>query len=260
LNKIIATHNLQKSQSQSFEAKESDEEDFLKELDEKQVNMSQEHERNGKIVVEYEKLQHDYSSVTSENAHLKSEKQNLVNIITSLEEQLEKLKEEKDESLKKYLISLGMDPNYDPPKDDIRRVVISEFAIIFKDHDNVQKWTFATPEDLKKVKKNPLVIKEKAEYKFRVTFRVQHNVVLGLQMNNTVFSKIKEVKDHVMFGSYPPSNEFKSFDFPTDGWHEAPSGLALRGEYKARMQFTDDDGADHLTFDYCIKIAKDWKD
>jgi len=170
-----------------------------------------------------------------------------------------KLKAESDESLRKYLISLGMDPDYVPPKDDKRRVVISEFAIIFKDHNPLQKYTFNTAEDLLKVKKTPLVIKEKAEYKFRVTFRVQHNVVLGLQLINTVMSKLKDVKDTQMFGSYAPSNTYKSYDFPTDGWHEAPSGIALRGEYKARMQFTDDDGADHLTFDYVIKIAKDWK-
>jgi len=81
-----------------------------------------------------------------------------------------------------------------------------------------------------------------------------------MQLINTVFSKIKDVKDTQMFGSYAPSNVFKSYEFPTDGWHEAPHGIAFRGEYKARMQFTDDDGADHLTFDYTIKIAKDWKD
>eukprot|EP01123_Difflugia_compressa_P008363 TRINITY_DN246_c0_g1_i1.p1 TRINITY_DN246_c0_g1~~TRINITY_DN246_c0_g1_i1.p1 ORF type:complete len:187 (-),score=45.80 TRINITY_DN246_c0_g1_i1:100-660(-) len=172
----------------------------------------------------------------------------------------EKLKGETDEALRKYLISLGMDPDYVAPKDDPRRVVISEFAIIFKEHDQIQKWVFNTPDDLKNVKKNPLVIKEKAEYKFRVTFRVQHNVVLGLQLINTVFSKVKEVKDTQMFGSYAPSNNFKAFEFPTDGWHEAPHGVAFRGDYKARMQFTDDDGADHLTFDYVIKIAKDWKE
>jgi len=49
-----------------------------------------------------------------------------------------------------------MDPDYVPPKDDKRRVVISEFAIIFKDHPGVQKFTFNTAEDLLKVKKNSI--------------------------------------------------------------------------------------------------------
>jgi len=153
-----------------------------------------------------------------------------------------------------------MDPDYVAPKDDHRRVVISEFAVIFKDHEPSQKWTFNSAEDLQKAKKTPLVIKEKAEYKFRVSFRVQHNVVLGLKLVNTVSSLVKTVKDTQMFGSYAPSNTFKAFEFPTDGWHEAPSGVGFRGDYKAKMSFTDDDGADHLTFDYVIKIAKDWKD
>lgn len=41
-------------------------------------------------------------------------------------------KEKNDPAMVAYLKSLGIDPDYVPPKDDPRRVVISEFAIIFK--------------------------------------------------------------------------------------------------------------------------------
>ena len=48
----------------------------------------------------------------------------------NLSQQFEK--EKNDPAMIAYLKQLGIDPNYVPPKDDPRRVVISEFAIIFK--------------------------------------------------------------------------------------------------------------------------------
>jgi len=147
-----------------------------------------------------------------------------------------------------------------PPKDDNRRVVISEFAIVFKDHEKPAVLKFTTEDEMKKAKKTPMVIKEGASYKMRVTFRVQHNVVLGLQIKNSIYSKVgaQLAKDVEMLGTYPPKNEFQAVDIPKQGWHEAPSGALARGEYKAKMKFCDDDGKEHLVFDYMIKIAKDY--
>jgi hypothetical protein len=110
----------------------------------------------------------------------------------------------------------GIDPDYVPPKDDPRRVVINELHIVFK--ENPEKnivLKMATEEDIKNAKKHPLVIKEGMNrlffvifrmrllteswgpgvlYKFRVSFRVQHNVVLGLQIKNSV-SKLGKTLD-----------------------------------------------------------------
>lgn len=61
-----------------------------------------------------------------------------------------------------------------------------------------------------------------------------------------------------MLGTYPPSNNFASVDLPRQGWVEAPSGAMLRGEYKSKIKFTDDDKAEHLVFEYTLKISKDW--
>lgn len=152
----------------------------------------------------------------------------------------------------------GIDPDYVGPKDDKRRVVIKQLDIVFKDHDKRETLTFNTPEEIKNAKKHPLTIKEGAMYKMQVTFRVQHELVAGFKIVNKVSKMGKEIKDVEMIGSYPPSNEFKALDIPRSGWNEAPSGALLRGDYKAKMQFTDDDGSDHLTFDYAIKIASDY--
>jgi len=137
-------------------------------------------------------------------------------------------------------------------------VVVKQLEIVFKDHAKREVLKFETADDIKNAKKHPLTIKEGSSYKMAVTFRVQHELVAGFKIVNKVSKLGKEIKDVEMLGSYPPSNEFKSLDLPKAGWNEAPSGALLRGEYKARMQFTDDDGADHLTFDYAIKISTDY--
>jgi len=154
---------------------------------------------------------------------------------------------------------MGIDPNYVPPKDDPRRVVISELAVIFKDHDKPVVLKFDTQEDIKNAKKTPLVIKEGCEYRLRVTFRVQHNVVLGLKIINEVKKLGKTLtKDTEMLGTYPPKHEFQSSHLPDKGWAEAPTGMLSRGDYGAKMKFTDDDNKTHLEFEYTLKIAKDY--
>jgi len=168
-------------------------------------------------------------------------------------------KEKNDPAMIAYLKQLGIDPNYVPPKDDPRRVVINEFAVVFKDHpEHVLKFNKA--EDLLEAKKKPIIVKEGAEFKIRISFRVQHNVVLGLKIINTVSKLGKTLtKDEEMLGTYPPKNEFQQLEIPRLEWTEAPSGMMLRGDYKAKIKFIDDDNRTHLEFEYVLKIAKEWE-
>jgi len=168
-------------------------------------------------------------------------------------------KEKGDPAMIAYMKSLGIDPDYVAPANDPRRVVVNELAVIFKDHEKPHVLKFETEEDIKNAKKHPLIIKEGCEYKLRVSVRVQHNVVLGLKIINTV-SKLGTTlsKDTEMLGTYPPKNDFQHIFIPDKGWAEAPTGFVARGEYSAKMKFTDDDAAKHLEFDYTIKIAKDF--
>eukprot|EP01126_Amoeba_proteus_P009818 TRINITY_DN13758_c0_g1_i7.p1 TRINITY_DN13758_c0_g1~~TRINITY_DN13758_c0_g1_i7.p1 ORF type:complete len:184 (-),score=27.90 TRINITY_DN13758_c0_g1_i7:153-704(-) len=170
----------------------------------------------------------------------------------------ETLKKEKDPALIAYLKSLGIDPDYQGPADDPRRVVIKEFSIIFKDHATPATLTFNTPEDIKNAKHNVLVIKEGSLYKMQIVFRVQHDAVSGFKIESKIMSALKDVKDVVMLGSYAPSNDFKPLEIPRSGWHEAPSGMAFRGDYKAKLRFTDDENYEHLSFDWTLRIAKEW--
>jgi len=170
-------------------------------------------------------------------------------------------KEKNDPAMIAYLKQLGIDPNYVPPKDDPRRVVINEFAVVFKDSSRPEHvLKFNKPEDLLEAKKKPIVVKEGAEFKIRISFRVQHNVVLGLKIINTVSKLGKTLtRDEEMLGTYPPKNEFQLLEIPRLEWTEAPSGMLLRGDYKAKIKFIDDDNRTHLEFEYVLKIAKDWE-
>eukprot|EP01103_Thecamoeba_quadrilineata_P017616 TRINITY_DN6326_c0_g1_i1.p1 TRINITY_DN6326_c0_g1~~TRINITY_DN6326_c0_g1_i1.p1 ORF type:complete len:193 (-),score=36.60 TRINITY_DN6326_c0_g1_i1:73-651(-) len=170
-------------------------------------------------------------------------------------------KEADDEAMIKYMKSLGIDPNYVPPKNDPRRVVINEIAVIFKDGHAPFILKLETDADIANAKKNPLIIKEGCEYRLRISMRVQHNVVLGLKLLNKVSKLGKTLsEDTEMLGTYPPKNEFQHVLVPdnTKQWAEAPSGMLARGEYNAKMRFKDDDNVIHLEFDYAIKIAKDY--
>eukprot|EP01101_Sappina_pedata_P012934 TRINITY_DN9275_c0_g1_i1.p1 TRINITY_DN9275_c0_g1~~TRINITY_DN9275_c0_g1_i1.p1 ORF type:complete len:186 (-),score=102.71 TRINITY_DN9275_c0_g1_i1:411-968(-) len=168
-------------------------------------------------------------------------------------------KEAADPSMIAYMKSIGIDPDYVPPKDDPRRVVISGMSVVFKDHPTPFLLKFDTQADIDTAKKHPMVIKEGCEYKLRVSFRVQHNVVLGLKIHNEVKKLGKTLsKDVEMLGTYPPKHDFQHVHIPEKGWAEAPSGMLARGEYGAKMKFSDDDGKSHLEFEYTIKIAKDY--
>jgi len=167
-----------------------------------------------------------------------------------------------DESLRKYKESLLGTLNPDvSPKDDPRRVVIKEMKIIFEDRPGGDiTYTLETKEDLEKMKKTPFVLKEGTHYKIKVSFKVQHDIVSGLKYVNLVYRKgIRVAKDNQMIGSFGPQVTNHEVTFPRLGWEEAPSGLLTRGSYTAKSQFVDDDGANHLEYEYAFDIKSDWK-
>eukprot|EP01111_Echinosteliopsis_oligospora_P010000 TRINITY_DN302_c0_g1_i1.p2 TRINITY_DN302_c0_g1~~TRINITY_DN302_c0_g1_i1.p2 ORF type:complete len:227 (-),score=45.10 TRINITY_DN302_c0_g1_i1:800-1387(-) len=167
-----------------------------------------------------------------------------------------------DESLRKYKESLlGKIDDSASPKDDPRRVVIKELRVIFADRPGGDiVYTLESKEDLEKMKKNPFVLKESCQYKIRVTFKVQHEIVSGLKYVNLVYRKgIKVDSSKQMIGSFGPQAKAHEVTFPRNGWDEAPSGMLSRGSYTAKSQFVDDDNSNHLEYEYAFDISKDWK-
>jgi len=114
----------------------------------------------------------------------------------------------------------------------------------------------STPEALAKLKEQIITIKEGAEYRLKVVFKIQHDVVSGLKYLHVVKrSGIKVDKMEEMVGSYGPSADLYTKKFPLE---EAPAGMLARGTYKVKSRFIDDDNFCHLEWDWTFEIKKDW--
>ncbi|XP_029946447.1 rho GDP-dissociation inhibitor 1 [Salarias fasciatus] len=113
--------------------------------------------------------------------------------------------------------------------------------------------------DLENFKKNPFVLKEGVEYKMKISFKVNKEIVSGLKYTQQTFRKgVKVDKSDYMVGSYGPRPS-QEYDFLTS-IEEAPKGMLARGTYNIKSKFTDDDKHDHLSWEWSLTIKKDWKD
>ncbi|KAM9843680.1 rho GDP-dissociation inhibitor 1 [Aulostomus maculatus] len=112
--------------------------------------------------------------------------------------------------------------------------------------------------DLSGFKKTPFVLKEGVEYKIKVNFKVNREIVSGLKYIQQSFrTGVKVDKSDYMVGSYGPRAE--EYEFLTT-MEEAPKGMLARGTYIIKSKFTDDDKHDHLSWEWSLAIKKDWKD
>ncbi|CAB4409058.1 unnamed protein product [Rhizophagus irregularis] len=160
-----------------------------------------------------------------------------------------------DESLAKWKASLGLNSTSTGPADDHRRVVILQIALEVEGRDDVVL-DLSTPEKLENVKNTPFTIKEGVEYRLKVKFRIQHDVVSGLKYLQVVKRKgIRVDKTEEMIGSYGPNAEPYEKKFMIE---EAPSGMLARGHYEAKSKFIDDDNATHIEWSWSFDIKKDW--
>ncbi|XP_055509774.1 rho GDP-dissociation inhibitor 1 [Leucoraja erinacea] len=112
--------------------------------------------------------------------------------------------------------------------------------------------------DLDNFKKNPFVLKEGVEYKIKISFKVNKEIVSGLKYIQTTSRKsIKIDSTDYMVGSYGPRDT--EYEFLTTQ-EEAPKGMLARGNYVVKSQFTDDDKFNHLSWEWQLNIKKDWKE
>ncbi|CAO3594173.1 unnamed protein product [Absidia cylindrospora] len=162
-----------------------------------------------------------------------------------------------DESLKKWKESLGLgnDAAVPAPNDDPRRVVVEQIALEVAGREDVVV-DLSTPSALENAKSTPFTIKEGIEYRMKVKFRVQHDVVSGLKYLQVVKRKgIKVDKAEEMIGSYGPQGTAYEKKFQPE---EAPSGMLARGHYEAKSKFVDDDNVTHMEWSWTFDIKKDW--
>ena len=118
-------------------------------------------------------------------------------------------------------------------------------------------------------------IKEGIQFRIRIDFFVQREIVTGLKyvqktsrMGVTGKKKVYKSLIHSRFvlcllvdkmthmvGSYAPKEELQSYITP---WDDAPSGRTGRGTYHVTSLFTDDDKTEYLKWEWSIEIKKDW--
>ncbi|XP_041633785.1 rho GDP-dissociation inhibitor 1 [Cheilinus undulatus] len=161
-----------------------------------------------------------------------------------------------DESLRKYKEALlgktavAADPN-------APNVQVTKMTLICESAPN--PLVLDLTGDLSTFKKCPYVLKEGVEYKIKITFKVNNEIVSGLKYIQQSFRKgVKVDKSDYMVGSYGPRAE-EPYEFVTT-LEEAPKGMIARGLYIIKSKFTDDDKHDHLSWEWAIMIKKDWKD
>ncbi|XP_066291326.1 rho GDP-dissociation inhibitor 1-like isoform X1 [Branchiostoma lanceolatum] len=161
-----------------------------------------------------------------------------------------------DPSLNTYKNALlGGGQDVYAPADDPARVRVLKLALVVGDRADVE--LDLTGADLSTLKDKPFTIKEGVEYRMKIIFRCQHEIVTGLKYVQTTTRKgIKVDKSKVMVGSYPPVKTEHSYMTPPE---EAPSGMIARGHYKVHSLFTDDDKNIYLEWDWAFDIKKDWE-
>lgn len=164
--------------------------------------------------------------------------------------------DEEDESLRKYKEALlGSQANkVIIDANNPKNVIVKRLALVVADRDDM---ILELDGDLASIKKQSFAIKEGIQYRIRVDFYVQREIVHGLKyVQKTYRLGVNVDKMTHMVGSYPPKEELHSF---LTNFEEAPSGMLARGEYTVSSLFTDDDKSEHLKWDWTLKVEKDWK-
>lgn len=111
--------------------------------------------------------------------------------------------------------------------------------------------------DLSELKNRPLTLKEGVQYRIKILFKVNREIVSGLKYYHVTSRRgITVDKDAYMVGSYGPCPEEHEF---ISHLEDAPKGMMARGHYTIKSRFIDDDKNIHLFWEWGLDIKKDWE-
>ncbi|XP_058278537.1 rho GDP-dissociation inhibitor 3 isoform X2 [Hirundo rustica] len=112
--------------------------------------------------------------------------------------------------------------------------------------------------DLEELRGRAFVLKEGVDYRVKVSFKVNREIVCGLRCLHLTYRRGRPVdRDVFMVGSYAPRAEEYEVVTPAE---EAPRGWLARGSYRVRSLVTDDDRTEHLSWEWGLCIKKAWED
>ncbi|KAK7538108.1 immunoglobulin E-set [Phyllosticta citribraziliensis] len=168
------------------------------------------------------------------------------------------VRNQNDESLRKWKESLGIgsgntisDPN------DPRTVIILSLGLEVEGRPDIVI-DLSAPGAVDHLKEKPFTIKEGAQFRMKVTFKVQHHILSGLKYLQVIKRMGVSQKTQEMIGSYGPNTTDKPIYEKKFEPEVAPSGMMTRGHYNAVSKFVDDDNQTHLKFEWSFDIKKDW--
>ncbi|KAK3837185.1 MAG: immunoglobulin E-set [Linnemannia elongata] len=158
-----------------------------------------------------------------------------------------------DEALRRWKESLGVASTGVSKLDDPHNVVVLQLALEVTGRPDVILDLTKSEEELKK---HSFTIKEGIEYRLKVLFKVQHEVVSGLKYMHIIKRHgVKVDKAEEMIGSYAANANVLEKKFAVE---EAPSGMLARGHYEVKSKFIDDDKTTHKEWSWSFDIKKDW--
>ncbi|KAG9350381.1 hypothetical protein JZ751_026740 [Albula glossodonta] len=203
-------------------------------------------------MAEQEPTPEQLAAIAAENEEKES-----VNYRAPAQKTLQEIQEldKDDESLRKYKEALlGSSPaTVDPNAPNVQ---VTRLTLVCDSAPN--PLTLDLQGDLEAFKKQSFVLKEGVEYRIKISFKVNREIVSGLKyVQQTSRKGVKLDKSDYMVGSYGPRPTEYDFLTPLE---EAPTGLLARGTYNIKSKFTDDDKHDHLSWEWNLNIKKDWKD
>lgn len=164
-----------------------------------------------------------------------------------------------DESLAKWKESLGLGADVLPLEypGDKRKVVIQKIMLLVDSEPQPIVFDLTNETTIKELASKRYKVQEKSNYKLRIQFKVQHEIITGIRYVQYIKKAgiaIDKIDDHL--GSYAPNTKKKPFYEVELPESEAPSGFLARGNYSAISKFIDDDNVNHLTLNWGVEITK----
>ncbi|KAK2915877.1 hypothetical protein QQF64_024261 [Cirrhinus molitorella] len=205
------------------------------------------------IMAEQEPTPEQLAAIAAEN-----EEGEAVNYKPPAQKSLQEIQEldKDDESLRKYKEALLGTCNVIAADPNVSNVQVTRLTLMCETAP--APLTLDLLGDLEAFKKQSFVLKEGVEYRIKISFKVNKEIVSGLKYVQQTYRKgVKIDKSDYMVGSYGPRPNEYDFLTPLE---EAPKGMLARGTYNIKSKFTDDDKHDHLSWEWNLNIKKDWKD
>ncbi|KAJ8595302.1 E set domain-containing protein [Rhizopogon salebrosus TDB-379] len=163
-----------------------------------------------------------------------------------------------DESLARWKASLGITPGQGSSAASGPKLTVLTLELHSPTLSTPLVFSMDDAAKMADIKKNPITIKEGVDYTVRITFKVNHSIVTGVQYIQLVKrGGFKVGKIEQMLGSFGPHPEGKPHEGKFE--EESPAGMVARsGTYHARSRVVDDDGAVYADWEWSFKLAKEW--